>query len=447
VNVLALAALAASLQLTPAAAPSLNVEQYSLDNGLTVLLSHDDRLPVVAVEVRYLVGSAHEVQGRTGFAHLFEHLMFQGSANFDDEYFKPFAPLGAKINGTTSNDRTNYYQQVPSQYLEQVLWMESDRMENLLPALTLKKLNNQRDVVKNERRQNYEDRPYGVAWGMMAESLYPKGHPYHHLTIGSHADLTAATLDDVKKFFMQYYVPANAVITIVGDFDKDATKKMVEKYFGHIPKGNRAPTPKAALPKLDKVVKVTAEDEVKLPRVYFAWNSPAIYKDGDAALDVLSTVLTDGKSSRLYKALVYDKKVAKDVAAYQVSRLLSGFYVVQATAAKGVTVETLTKALEEELGKALATPPTADEFNRVLNGWRKNFYGGLAAVLSKMQLVSTYYHFTGDPNFLGKDLARYTRLDPAKVHAAAKTWLPLDKRVELVITPKAAAAAPAGGAK
>lgn len=436
-NLLALAVIA-TLQVAPAAAPTLQVEKYTLDNGLTVLLSHDDRLPVVAVEVRYLVGSAHEVKGRTGFAHLFEHLMFQGSANFDDEYFKPFAPLGAKINGTTNTDRTNYYQQVPANFLEQVLWMESDRMENLVPALTQKKLDNQRDVVKNERRQNYEDRPYGAAWGLLAESLFPVGHPYHHLTIGSHADLTAATLDDVKQFFVQYYVPSNAVVTIVGDFDRDATKAMMIKYFGHIAPGKRAPTPTATTPALTEVVKVSGTDEVKLPRVYFAWHTPPIYKDGDAALDALSSILTEGKSSRLYKTLVYDKKVAKDVAAFQASRLLGSFYVIQATAAPGVSIDALKSALAEGITAALTAPPTADELTRVINGWRKMFYGGLASVMSRMQLLSTYLHFAGDANYLAKDLARYTSLTPTAVHAAAKKWLTMDKRVELVISPKVA---------
>ena len=432
------------MSMAPASVPSLDVEHYTLDNGLVVILSHDARLPVVAVEVRYLVGSAHEAKGRTGFAHLFEHLMFQGSANFDDEYFKPFEPLGAKINGTTSTDRTNYYQQVPSNYLEQVLWMESDRMENLLPALSLKKLNNQRDVVKNERRQNYEDRPYGVAWRLLAEALHPPGHPYHHLTIGSHADLTAASIDDVKTFFAQYYAPANAVVTVVGDFDRTTIKPMIDKYFGHIPRGNRAPTPTATLPALSGVVKASASDEVKLPRVYFAWNTPAIYQKGDAALDVLSTVLTGGKSSRLYRSLVYEQKVAKDVAAYQVSRQLSGFFVVQATAAKGVSAETLNQALSAELTKALSAPPTADEFRRVLNGWKKNFYGGLAAVLNKVQLLSRYYHFTGKPDFLKRDLARYTSLTPDAIHTAAKAYLPAGQRVELTIRPKATPATKAG---
>ena len=305
----------------------LDVETYTLDNGLTVLLSHDDRLPVVAVEVRYLVGSANEVKGRSGFAHLFEHLMFQGSENFNDEYFKPLSPIGAAVNGTTSNDRTNYYERVPREYLELALWLESDRMENLLPALSQKKLDNQREVVKNERRQSYEDRPYGMFWLRLFDNLFPKGHPYDHTPIGSHEDLSNATLDDVKNFFKQYYVPSNAVLTIVGDFDRKQTKALVQTYFGHMKAGERAPKPTVTPTTLADDIHVVEPDEVKLPRLYYAWHTPALYQDGDAAMDVLASVLTDGKSSRLYKPLVYDQKIAKDVAAFQVSMQLGGFFV------------------------------------------------------------------------------------------------------------------------
>ena len=233
--------------------PENLVTEHRLGNGLTLLLSEDHRLPVVAVEVRYLVGSAHEVAGRTGFAHLFEHLMFQGSVNYDEEYFKPLEPIGARVNGTTNTDRTNYYEQVPSEYLERVLWLESDRMESLLGALTQAKLDNQRDVVKNERRQNYEDRPYGLAFKHLANNLFPKGHPYHHLPIGSHADLTAASLDDVRAFFKRYYCPANAIITITGDFDSEETLGLVERYFGDIAPGTRSPKPVAQPVKLTSI--------------------------------------------------------------------------------------------------------------------------------------------------------------------------------------------------
>ena len=434
---------------TPNGAPTIDVEQYTLDNGLTVLLNHDARLPVVAVEVRYLVGSSHEVEGRSGFAHLFEHLMFQGSANYDEEYFKPLSPIGAAVNGTTSNDRTNYYERVPREYLEMALWLESDRMENLLPALTLEKLNNQRDVVKNERRQSYEDRPYGMFWLRAFDALFPKGHPYDHTPIGSHADLTAASLDDVKAFFRTYYVPSNAVLTIVGDFDREAIKPLVAKYFAHLAPGKRAAKPSAPMPVLAEDKHIVEQDEVKLPRVHFLWHTPALYADGDSALDLLSSVLTEGKTSRLYKPLVYEQKVAKDVGAYQVSMAVGGFYVIQATAAPGKSLDEVVTALEAAITNALATPPTDDEMARVINGWKKSFFGRVESVLGRARLLSTYYHLAGRPDYLAADLARYTQLDAAAVHGEAKKWLS-KKRVRIDIVPvekKDPATAEKGGAK
>ena len=214
----------------------IEVIKETLPNGLTLIMNPDHRVPTVAVELRYLVGSGHEREGRSGFAHLFEHLMFQGSKNYDQEYFTPFTPIGGKVNGTTSTDRTNYFEQVPAEALELALWMESDRMEGLLGALTQEKLDNQRDVVKNERRQRYENTPYGMVWKLFSNHLYPKGHPYQHTTIGSHEDLTAATLDDVKGFFKQYYVPANAIITLVGDFEPKEARQLVNKYLVTYPR-------------------------------------------------------------------------------------------------------------------------------------------------------------------------------------------------------------------
>jgi zinc protease len=421
----------------PGGAPQVDVSKYTLDNGLTVILSRDVRLPVVAIEVRYLVGSAHERKGRSGFAHLFEHLMFQGSQNFDDEYFAPFEPIGAAVNGTTNTERTNYYERVPSNYLETALWMESDRMAGLLEALTQKKLDNQRDVVKNERRQRYENTPYGMVWKYFANTLYPVGHPYQHTTIGSHADLTAATLDDVKAFFSQYYVPANAVITIVGDFDPAATKQMIRRYFGRMPAGKRAPTPKAEMPVLDKAVHLVETDDVKLPRVYMAWHSPGLFAPGDAALDALASVLSDGKTSRLYKPLVYEQKIAKDVSAFQVSRGLSGFFVIVATAAPGKTADEVHAALKGALSDALATPPSADELNDTINAWKKSFFGRVESVLQRAQLLSNYEHLTGSPDYIAKDLARYTSLTAADVHAAATQWLVTKKALRIDIIPGA----------
>jgi zinc protease len=419
---------ALSTMLAASPAPELPVETYT---------------PVVAVEVRYLVGSAHEVAGKSGFAHLFEHLMFQGSKSFDNEYFAPFEPIGARVNGTTNTDRTNYYEQVPSNYLELALWMESDRMGGLLPVLTKEKLDNQRDVVKNERRQRYENRPYGYAFKDLQNLLYPEGHPYQHTTIGSHEDLTAASLDDVRGFFKTYYAPKNAVLTVVGDFDKGSAKALIEKYFGGLEAGKRAPKPKAEPWVLaEDIVRTEIDTKVKLPKVYLAWHTPALYADGDAAMDILAGVLTQGKTSRLYQPLVYEKKLATDVSAFQLSRHLGSFFIVEATAAPGVEIETLTTALKETLTAALTTAPNAAEMTRVVNGYRKGFFAQLEDVLSRAQLLSTYYHIGGTADFLGKDLGRYLALTPEVVLSAAKTWISDAKHVELAIVGPAKTDAP-----
>jgi zinc protease len=435
-----LLALILSTALTAATqAPKIPVEHYCLDNGMDVLLGHDPGLPVVAVEVRYLVGSGHERKGRSGFAHLFEHLMFQGSASFPREYFKPFEPIGGEVNGTTSRDRTNYFERVPSNYLELALWMESDRMQSLLPALTQAKLDNQRDVVLNERRQRYQNQPYGMVWEYLAEALYPATHPYGHTTMGLPEDIEAATLVDVRSFFQEYYVPANAVLTVVGDFEGQRARALIAKYFGAIAGGKRSPAPQAAVPALKGILHVTKTDDVKLPRVHLAWHTPALYAQGDAELDLLAAILSTGKSSRLYKPLVYERKVAKDVYAYQVSQKLGSFFVIQATAAPDQSIKTLAEALLEELRRALATPPSQAELKRALNEYKKDFYARVESVVSRASMLSNYFHLTGSADYISQDLARYTGATPELVHAAAQRWLDLEHYVRIDIVPGARA--------
>jgi zinc protease len=435
-----------------ASAPQVPVEQYRLDNGLTVLLSEDHALPVVSVEVLYLVGSGHERAGRTGFAHLFEHLMFQGSQHYDHEYFKPYEPIGGAVNGTTSRDRTNFFEVVPSNYLTTPLWMESDRMQALLPALTQEKLDNQREVVKNERRQRYENTPYGMAQWYLSEMLYPPGHPYRHTPIGSHADLSAATLDDVKAFFQQYYVPANAALAIVGDFQSADVKLLVQRYFGSIPAGERAPHPTAALPP-PRAEHWQKPDDVPLPRIFLAWHTPALFAPGDAELDLWSNVLSSGKTSRLYYPLVYDKKIAKDVDAYQVSQGLSSYYVIEATAAPGQSLEVLYGELSKAVSKALEAPPTAAELERAISAYKKQFYGRIEAVQSRASTLAAYFQHTGRADYLAEDIARYSSATPERVHAAARQYLELGRAVRLDIVPGKKGAAPeasapsAGGAR
>lgn len=416
-------------------APDLLLEQYTLENGLTVMLSVDHELPSVATHLVYLVGSGHERKGRTGFAHLFEHLMFQGSAHYDHEYFDPFEPIGARTNGTTSSDRTVYYEQVPRQYAELALWMESDRMRSLLPVLTQEKLDNQREVVKNERRQRYEITPYGMAFLYMDLALYPDGHPYQHPTIGSHEDLTEATLGDVQSFFKQYYVPANTGLVVVGDFDKAETKKLIEKYFGDMPSGERAPAPHAERPVLSSPKHWVAKDDIQLPRVYFAWTSPALFEPGDAELDLLSNILTSGKTSRLFKSLVYDQKLAKDVYAYQMSQKLNGVYVIQATAAPGTDLDVLAAAIEKEVALALANPPEATEMLRARNDYKKDFYHRLETYESRASLIGSYFLHLGRGDGIDADFDRYVRAHAIDVQQVGKKYLDFGRVVRLDFVP------------
>jgi len=432
------AAPTAAKNATPSAAPALPqlpITQYKLKNGLTVLLSEDHLVPSIATELVYLVGSGHEAPGKTGFAHLFEHLMFQGSAHFDHDYFTPFEPIGAEVNGNTTPDRTVYYEVVPSQYAELSLWMESDRMRSLLPALTQQKLDNQREVVKNERRQRYEITPYGLSFLHLDTALYPADHPYHHSTIGSHEDLTAATLDDVKKFFELYYVPANAGLVVVGDFEVEQMKGWIDNYFSDMPAGARAPTPTAKRPQLAQDVHWVAEDTIQLPSVYLAWITPALFEAGDAELDLLSNVLTQGKSSRLFNSLVYTKKLAKEVYAYQMSERLNGAYVIQATAAPGVKLEVLATALQQELRAALATPPSDSELVRAKNDYKKAFYHRLESYESRADLIGTYFLHTGHGDYMKDDFSRYQTANAIDVQNAGKKYLLEQHSVRLDFVP------------
>ncbi len=300
--------------------PKLDIEKYTLANGLEVILSEDHRVPLVGIDVWYHVGPAHEAAGRTGFAHLFEHMMFQGSKHIpNDAHFRLLSGAGASgVNGTTNFDRTNYFETMPSNQLELALWLESDRMGYLLEKVDQAKLSNQQDVVRNERRQSTENQPYGMVEEAMFQALFPKGHPYHGVVIGSHEDIQAAKLDDVQQFFRQYYAPNNATIAIAGDIDKAATKKLVEKYFGTLKRGPAVPPVKVDTPPITAEKRIVVEDRVELPRLYMAWLTPPFFKDGDADADIVSGVLGQGRSSRLYKKLVYEKQMAQNVSASQV---------------------------------------------------------------------------------------------------------------------------------
>ncbi len=369
VVVLALVALAPGLAgQSPAggqsAIPKVEFEKYTLPNGLQVILHVDRKLPIVHVNQWFHVGSKNEKRGRTGFAHLFEHMMFQGSKNASDEYFVYAEKAGANlaeggVNGTTSNDRTNYFATVPSGNLENLLWLESDRLATLLDTTDIKKLDEQRNVVKNERRQGLENQPYGRWFPLLFENTFDNGHPYSWPVIGSMEDLSAATLDDVKDFFRQYYTPNNLSLVIAGDFDPAEAKKLVAKYFGDLPPGAPLDRPARNVATLDGERVVEVNDRVSLERVYFGWPAPEYFSEGDTALDIAARILADGLSSRLNKALVYDKQLATQVSAFNVSLEIASVFVVQATARPGTSLSQIESGVTAEIARLAKEGPSS----------------------------------------------------------------------------------------
>ena len=425
----------------PAAGPlKIDYEKFTLANGLDVILSEDHRLPLVAVNIWYHVGPANEVAGRTGFAHLFEHMMFQGSKHVPgDLHFKTVeASGGTDLNGTTDFDRTNYFETMPADRLETALWLESDRMGYLLDDLDQGKLSNQQDVVRNERRQSVENQPYGIVEEELFHQLFPKGHPYYASVIGSHADIQAAKLEDVKAFFKQFYAPNNASLVIVGDINKGATRSLVEKYFGSLKRGADVPQPSVTTPPITTERRAVVTDKIELPRVYMAWLTSPIFKPGDADADITSGVLGGGKSSRLYKALVYDKQIAQDVSAQQQSLTQGSVFTIQVTARPGHSADELEKAIDEELRKFRDSGPDAAEVDRARNVIETGMvqglerFGGFEGVANRL---NTYNHFLRNPGYLGDDLQRYRDVTPASVKAFAQQQLAPTERVVVHAVP------------
>jgi zinc protease len=423
-------------------APRLQVPytQFTLPNGLTVILHQDKSVPIVAINLWYHAGSANERPGRTGFAHLFEHLMFEGSKHVKEgEFDTQLEAAGANNNGSTENDRTNYIIDAPANALELALFLESDRMGYLLDTMSPERVNGQRDVVKNERRQSYENQPYGVAFLELPRMLYPPDHPYSWPTIGHMEDLTAASYEDVVAFFKKYYAPNNATLVIAGDIDLSATQKVVEKWFGAIPRGEPVPPLPPVSAYLNEVKRKTLTDQVELPRLHLAWLTPPAYSPPDATLDVVSSILAGGKNSRLYKRLVYDTQIAQDVAAFQQSQRLGGLFLIIATARPGHTVEELQKAIDEEIDRLRQQPPDDREVQRAINEIEASFYRQMERVggfNGKAEQLNAYYFAGGDPDFFAEDLARYQALSASDIQAAIRAWLPADRRVELVVVPE-----------
>ncbi|HEU4827852.1 MAG TPA: pitrilysin family protein [Gemmatimonadales bacterium] len=419
---------AAGLAILPGAASGQELkvptETFKLANGLTVMVHEDHSAPLVAVNVWYHVGSGREVEGRSGFAHLFEHMMFQGSENVgDDKHFAYIQEAGGTLNGSTNADRTNYYELLPANYLEMALWLEADRMGFLLGAMTEEKLANQRDVVKNERRQNYENRPYGMSFIRMGELLYPEDHPYHWPTIGYQEDLTAASMEDVKSFFRTWYAPNNASLVVAGDVKPSDVKRLAEKYFGAIPAGEPVPDPKARPARLAADVREILEDRVTLPQVNLSWPAVEHWHADDPALDMLATILGQGKTSRLYERLIYRDQAAQSASAGFGARELAGAFQVTVTAREGTSLSQMERAVYEEVGRLATEGPTDAELTAAKNGAEASFVMSLASTLGKADRLNSYYTFRGRPDLFNEDLARFRAVTADDVRRVAQAYL------------------------
>ena len=433
-----LAAVALVLPATPAAAQQVRVEAetFELSNGLTVILHRDTTTPTIATNIWYHVGSSHERPGRTGFAHLFEHIMFEGSKNVPegkiDEWF---AEVGGAPNGSTSPDRTNYMQSFASNALDMALYIESDRMGWLLDAMSPASVDGQRDIVKNERRQSYDNRPYGLADQIITEALYPSTHPYSWPVIGYMDHLSAAAYQDVVVFLRTYYAPNNASLAIAGDIDLAEAKRLATKWFAGIPGGSAVPALEATPPLVSTQQRLLLEDRVQLPRLYLTWVSPRGYGEGDAAMDALAQLLTGGKNSRLYQRLVYDMQIADDVRAFQRGTRLNGEFRIMATARAGRTLAEIHDVIMEEIARVQGTPPDAREVERILNQNEIAFLERLERVATKADMLNEYLFYTGDPEYFEEDLERYRALTPAALSDAARRWLQPQNAIVLSVVP------------
>ncbi len=422
------------------AAPVRDIHRHRLDNGLDIVLHPDRALPLVAVNLWYHVGSKNERPGRTGFAHLFEHMLFQGSAHVGtNDHFRHLQRIGGVANGSTWYDRTNYYETVPAQELDLALWLESDRMGHLLPGLDQAKLDNQREVVMNERRQRVDNQPYGRPYERLFELLVPAEHPYHWPVIGTMEDIAAATLEDVHAFFRAWYVPNNAVLTLAGDFEVDDALARIERWFGDIPAGSAARRSAFPLPSLDRRVAETVTDQVQLPRIYLAFRTEPFGRREWFAASLLSTLLTTGKSSPLYHDLVYDRQLAQDVGAYVYPTEEIGVFLLVATAKPGVEPGRLAAELRGHLDRAAASPSAAD-LERARNATLAGIFGQLETLDHRADQLSMYATFFGAPDLAWQEADRYLELAPEEIAAFAGSRLGPDQAVELTVVPDRSAA-------
>ena len=417
----------------------LPFERATLPNGLRVVLHPDRSLPLITVNLWYHVGSKNEQPGRTGFAHLFEHMLFQGSEHVPaNEHFRYLQQVGGVANGSTWYDRTNYFETLPSNCLDLGLWLESDRMGFFLPALTQESLDTQRGVVMNERRQRVDNQPYGRSTERMHELLYPGDHPYHWPVIGYMDDIAAATLEEVRQFFQTYYTPSNAVLTLAGDLDPDAALKRVEAWFGEIPAGPPVPPVSAPLSPLGGEQRAVLEDDVSLPRIYMGFRAPAYGERGWYAADLLTGVLTGGKSSVLYRDLVYERQIAQDVAAWVSPYEKVGTFMIVATAKPGIPIETVERALLEHVDRAAAAPPDAADFERSRNRMLTELYSGLQKLDNRADLFSQFTTYFDDPAGVAAEADRYLEVEPRELADYACRWMTEAERVVVTVVPRKA---------
>jgi zinc protease len=419
------------------------IQRHLLDNGLRVVLSRDPRAPLVAVNLWYDVGSKHEKPGKTGFAHLFEHMMFQGSENVEKgQHFSLVQAAGGTLNASTWLDRTNYFETLPGHELELALWLEADRMASLLPAMTQEKLDNQRDVVKNERRWSVDNQPYGDWDELMQRLVYPAGHPYHHSTIGSMEDLSAASLDDVREFFATYYAPNNAVLTIAGDFETDTALDMVRRHFGPIPPNSSLPPPPdmSVEPLIGTEVRETKADQVPLPRIYLAHRIPPFGTDDFDALDVAADILGSGRASRLYASLVREQRLAQDASVF-VFPIVGGasMFALWVTARPGVEPATLEAATLAEIDRLATDGPNDADLERVRNLHAAHAEGALERIGERADRLSMYTCLFDQPERVNTEVSRYAAVDGERVRAALNASIRTDNRVTLTYLPAEAA--------
>ncbi len=425
--------------LVPAArGQHVSYEKYKLDNGMTVILHRDRSLPVGAINFWYRVGSKDEPVRRSGFAHLFEHLMFMGTERVPGSKFDTIMEAGGGANNaTTSSDRTNYFSSGPAQLLPTLLWLDADRLEDLARTMDQEKLDKQRDVVRNERRQSYENQPYGKAELQIQEMLYPVGHPYHIPVIGTHEDLEAATVGDVKDFFATYYVPNNVSLCVAGDFDPARIKPLIADLFGSLPRREDPPHATASPVKLDRILRATMLDKVQLPLVAMAYHSPATFAEGDAEMDLTAAVLSEGKTSRLYKRLVYDDKIAAEVSAYQDSSQLGSVFRVDVLGRPGIDLDRIEKAVDEELAKFVDKGPSVAELEQRKAAFELNMLRGLQTIEAKADQLNKYEYHWGEPNSFKRDLDRYRNATVDSVRKWSGEVLTPNARVIMRVLPEA----------